>query len=211
MRRRRSRIPLATPPVPDPTATSRRSSSMVWTAVLFEAGLGAAACLVGWMLGRPPWELIEWNLEGIVWGLVATLPMLACYAAAVWLPIRSLRRLSRLVRWLLGPLLEGGGWPRLALISAAAGFGEELLFRGLVQNLGQRWLGTLGGLTLASVLFGLVHPLTRLYVVVAAVIGFYLGWLWLATENLLVPIIAHGLYDLVVLLAIKPRSVAGRE
>jgi membrane protease YdiL (CAAX protease family) len=83
--------------------------------------------------------------------------------------------------------------------------GEELLFRGVVQNISQEWLGPLGGLALASVLFGLVHPLTRAYFVAASVIGVYLGWLWLATDNLLVPIIAHGLYDFVILMVIRLR------
>ncbi len=150
--------------------------------------------------------MIEWNAAGLAWGVAATAPMLAGYWMCVWLPIRPLRRLARLVRWLLRPLLEGSRWPELLLISAAAGLGEELLFRGLVQNLGQAWLGTLWGLALASLLFGLAHPLTRWYIAIAALIGLYLGWLWLATGNLLAPIVAHGLYDFVVLLVMaRPR------
>ena len=33
----------------------------------------------------------------------------------------------------------------------------------------------------------------------AAVVGIYLGLLWLATGNLLVPIVTHGVYDFAAL------------
>ena len=34
----------------------------------------------------------------------------------------------------------------------------------------------------------------------AGLIGLYLGWLWLAVGNLLVPIVVHALYDFVALM-----------
>ena len=34
---------------------------------------------------------------------------------------------------------------------------------------------------------------------IAGLIGLYLGWLWMATGNLLVPIVTHTVYDFVVL------------
>ena len=57
-------------------------------------------------------------------------------------------------------------------------------------------------LLLASLLFGLAHAITRTYVVLATVFGIYLGWLWTASGNLLVPIVAHALYDFVALSAL---------
>jgi uncharacterized protein len=36
----------------------------------------------------------------------------------------------------------------------------------------------------------------------AALMGAYLGWLWLLTGNLLTPIIAHAVYDLAALLVL---------
>jgi membrane protease YdiL (CAAX protease family) len=38
-----------------------------------------------------------------------------------------------------------------------------------------------------------------MYLVLAGLIGLYLGGIWLATGNLLVPIIAHAMYDFVAL------------
>ena len=52
----------------------------------------------------------------------------------------------------------------------------------------------------ASLLFGLMHPITRLYALLCVVIGLYRGWIWILTGNLLVPIVAHGAYDVFALI-----------
>ena len=69
----------------------------------------------------------------------------------------------------------------LALISLLAGLGEELLFRGLIQDGLVGWLGPWPALVLTSVLFGLMHPITPGYAVLATLAGAYLGWVYLAT------------------------------
>ena len=101
----------------------------------------------------------------------------------------------------------------LALIALLAGLGEEMLFRGILQPALGRWLGPWPGLVLASVLFGLLHPITGTYVVLAALIGAYLGYLFDLRQNLLVVIVAHALYDFVVLACLvrqTPGSETGR-
>jgi uncharacterized protein len=71
-----------------------------------------------------------------------------------------------------------------------------VLFRGVVQTLLHQWTGSeWTSLLLAGLLFGLLHAITRTYVVLATLVGVYLGWLWLATGNLLAPITAHAVYD----------------
>jgi membrane protease YdiL (CAAX protease family) len=115
-------------------------------------------------------------------------------------PIGPLKELAELVRRVIVPLFAETPVWELLVISAAAGWGEELLFRGLLQTLVSDWTGHAWlGLLVASLLFGLVHPMSVTYFVVATLIGFYLGWLLLATDNLLVPMIAHGAYDFVAL------------
>ena len=52
---------------------------------------------------------------------------------------------------------------------------------------------------MASLLFGIAHAITPAYLVLAALIGEYLGGLWLWTGNLLAPIIAHAGYDFIAL------------
>jgi hypothetical protein len=60
---------------------------------------------------------------------------------------------------------------------------------------------------IAALLFGAAHWLTMSYAVFAALIGVYLGILFLVTENLLAPAVTHALYDIValsVLVRLKP-------
>ena len=52
---------------------------------------------------------------------------------------------------------------------------------------------------ISATLFGLAHFLSATYAVIAALVGAYLGWLHLVSGNLLVPIVAHAVYDLVAL------------
>ena len=87
----------------------------------------------------------------------------------------------------------------LAVLALLAGAGEELLFRGVLQAILDRWWGPSVGLLVASALFGALHALTPTYAVLAALAGLYLGGVWLLTGNLLVVIIAHGLYDFIAL------------
>ena len=54
----------------------------------------------------------------------------------------------------------------------------------------------------ATLLFGIVHSVTPLYAVIAALIGAYLGALQLATSNLWPPVLAHALYDFVAFVAV---------
>jgi len=64
------------------------------------------------------------------------------------------------------------------------------------------------GWILASVLFGVVHSITPTYAVVAALVGAYLGWLWLWRDNLLAPIVTHAVYDFVALAYLTRRRAA---
>ena len=63
------------------------------------------------------------------------------------------------------------------------------------------------GLGLASVFFGLVHPISFTYMVIVAILGLYLGTVWILSGNLLTVMITHALYDfaaLAYLLRIRP-------
>ena len=83
----------------------------------------------------------------------------------------------------------------IVVISALAGFAEELLFRGIVQ--------AKFGIVWASVIFGILHCLSPAYFVIATIMGFYLGFLSDYYQSLLVPIQLHFLYDLGVLVCLK--------
>jgi membrane protease YdiL (CAAX protease family) len=103
------------------------------------------------------------------------------------------------------PLFGDCGVGDLALIALLAGLGEELLFRGLLQGALALWLEPWAAVALTGVLFGLMHPITPAYFVLATLAGVYLGWAALAGGNLLVPVVAHAVYDFVALLYLLRR------
>lgn len=71
---------------------------------------------------------------------------------------------------------------------------EELLFRGyLLQAWARKW-GLRIGVLLSSVLFGALHPDT----LAAAFTGFCLAILYLKTQSLWAPIVAHSIFNLAV-------------
>ncbi len=169
------------------------------------------ALAIGWFLARPPLEEISWTPAAAGQGIVATVPMVVLLIFIVRWPIGPLRSLLELVERQLVPSLRDCQLLDLALISLAAGVGEELMFRGVLQNwlaqaTGSPWLAVL----VAAAVFGAAHPISLTYAVVAALIGIYLGWLFVASGNLLTPIIAHAAYDfvaLVVLLRVRSPTV----
>ena len=78
---------------------------------------------------------------------------------------------------------------------------EELLFRGLLQNLLSRAIGNdSAGWVAASVLFGFSH-ITNLhfpnwrYVLLASIAGLFYGWTWRKTGSIFASAIVHGSVD----------------
>lgn len=168
---------------------------------LFPGAGGAAA----------DWSSLAPIGNGLLYGCLAAVPMLLVIEIIrrlPWEPVRALERLTDdgMIRALLRLNRS-----EMIVISICAGVGEELLFRGwLMYWLIDGWnaLGDQGvspqfamiaGLIGSSVAFGLVHPITKLYVAIAAVMGLYFGALVLLTGNLLIPIVAHAAYDAVQL------------
>jgi membrane protease YdiL (CAAX protease family) len=106
----------------------------------------------------------------------------------------------RTIEDLLIPVMRPLTVPDFVVISLLAGAGEEGVFRGILQGYLSGVMGEVPALIAAAALFGLLHFITPLYAVLATLMGLYLGWLFLATGNLVVPMIVHALYDLAALL-----------
>jgi membrane protease YdiL (CAAX protease family) len=138
-----------------------------------------------------------------VGGALSAIPMLAGLVVLVRVPWRPFVELLRVVDESVAPLFRGVRLGELAVIAGLAGLGEEMLFRGVIQRALAGWIGGPSGLWIAlgvtAVLFGLGHAITRMYFAIAALMGLYLGGLLLATNNLLVPITAHAVYDFLAL------------
>lgn len=94
-------------------------------------------------------------------------------------------------------------WPTLVTLSILAGFGEELLFRGVVQGWLTERFGAVIALATAATLFGLVHFLSFAYFVIATFLGVVLGLAYFWSESLLLTMVWHGVYDLVALYCLR--------
>jgi hypothetical protein len=174
------------------------------SAAIFEGSLAVVAVGLGWLVGQPPLQTLRLDPYHAALGVAAALPPLVLFWLCLRCPLRPFARITRLLDEMVLPLFRDCGLGELAVIAALAGIGEETLFRGVIQAaVAQHIGGPPGvwlGLLVAAVLFGLLHPVTPTYAVMAGVIGLYLGWLWLVWGNLLLPIITHGVYDFVALL-----------
>ncbi len=179
--------------------TPSGTRSFLRTAIVFEGGLVLVALGLGWLFRIPPFGTLQVTMRDVAWGALATLPPLIALAALLRSPSPRLGRMVEQVELLVGPLFEGAPLWALGLVSILAGVGEESLFRGVLQPGLASVAGPWVALVAVSALFGLVHFVTATYAFLAGLIGLYLGWLFMASGNLLVPIVVHALYDLVAL------------
>jgi membrane protease YdiL (CAAX protease family) len=197
----------------DPDLLAEQSPDDVFVAaVVFELALGLLALILGWTLGPDAREMIPepvaesvWPvISGLFYGCLAAIPVLIVIEIVRRIPCEPVRALERLSDDGMFQTLLRLSPLELILISICAGVGEELLFRGWMLY----WLAGFepGGaapstfefgaaLVASSIAFGLVHPITKLYVFLAAMMGLYFGALLLWTGNLLIPIAAHAAYD----------------
>jgi len=196
--------------------------------VVLLVGLG-----LGWLAGINPWLGCRVTPVSIAWGVAATGPLLLAFGVTYTLDWAPLRRIRELLIELLGRPMARCRWYDLVILAVLAGVCEEVLFRGVIQpwmagNDAARPLAIGFGVALvgSNLLFALLHPVTRTYAAVVGLVGMYLGLVGLVdrlpvgTEqagqpNLVVPIIAHGLYDFLAFLVIaresRRRERAGAE
>ena len=196
------------------------------TAILFETALAVIAVILGWAIGPSARAMIPefdqlWPIAtGLAYGVLAAIPVLIFIDLVRRIPVEAVRELERFSDdGMMKTLLELRP-AELIVISICAGVGEELLFRGWLMY----WLAEGAGATpgnphpvalalaliVSSIVFGLFHPITKLYVLLATVIVIYFGALVIFTENLLIPIVAHATYDAVQLI-MASRSESNNE
>jgi membrane protease YdiL (CAAX protease family) len=174
------------------------SGRLVGLALASEAALAAIAIIVARAVGLPiAWgEPVRDSLIGVVaaGGLAVVNHTLLRRAPSTWI-VNGVRAVYHEV---LVPVF--GALPPYAIgvIGVAAGLGEELLFRGVLQPL--------FGWVAASLAFGLAHSGSRdmlPFAAWASIMGAALGGLAMATGGLTAPVVAHGLYDVLALAYIR--------
>lgn len=148
------------------------------------------------------------DTESIQSGVFATLPLfaLAFILDSIEKKVPALQDVSKATQRSVLALLGGARKPLIAIgvsmaLGAAAGLGEEMLFRGILQSELTECFGDIAALTSSSVIFGALHAVTPLYAILASLASLYFGELYLQYHNLAVPIVCHGLYDVGALFA----------
>ena len=176
---------------------SRRA--LLQLAIIFEGGMLLLALLLGLWTDVPVFGELRLGAAGLLWGVGATVPPLLGLA---WLRRSRSRpwvRLRRTLDLVVERLFEQARDIDLLLISLLAGLGEEALFRGWLQPWLGSHLGVVGGLVVASLVFGLAHAVSVAYALLATLMGLWLGGLLLVSGDLFAPMLSHALYDLVAL------------
>ena len=80
---------------------------------------------------------------------------------------------------------------------ALSGFGQEILFRGLIMFSFNRWKGWKVALLVSTVLFGIIHVFSYGITGILAVslIGGLWGWIALKSNNIVGTSVAHSLFN----------------
>lgn len=164
-----------------------------------EALLLVVAWLITHVTGDPLWADFHGSVADAWIGIAAAIPLFTLFLWMLRSSLDPLAGIRRVLDEALRPVLGGWSVLRLAVIALLAGVCEEVLFRSAIQAGLAAWIGPWPALLVASALFGFAHRVTRAYALLAGILGLYLGWLWMQTGNLLVPIVTHAVYDFAAL------------
>ncbi len=169
-------------------------------AALFYAGMALLAVGLGWAFdiniiereGYPTKNLLASAGYGILFGLVIVTISHGLDRYFDWA-----RRLNVDLAGMLGKIT----WGRAFGLAVLSGIGEELLFRGFFQNGIEVWTGSVVvSIAIAGLVFGAVHigPNPRRFAawtIMAVVLGWMIGVLYVWTGSVVAPIAAHFLIN----------------
>jgi membrane protease YdiL (CAAX protease family) len=155
-------------------------------------------------VGIDPFANLYFSETAIAYGVMGTGPLLLLLLSLEQMRGDALVKIKNLLLDTLGPGLHRYHWTDLLMLSAIAGISEEILFRGVIQPWMENAWGMTIGLIGSNIIFGLVHAVTPLYAVLAALVGIYLGLSldYGGERNLLTPVVIHSLYDFLAFIAL---------
>lgn len=179
-------------------------SQFLRLATWFEGGLIALAYVLGWLASIDPLAALSADADGLVLGVLGTVPLYLLFALSYRFPIAGMREIKELLIDKLGPLLCHCHWTELLYLGLLAGVSEEILFRGFLQPWFEQDWDWIGGLVFSNMVFALVHWVTPLYGLLAGLTGAYLGWAmdFGGERNLAVPMLIHAIYDFLAFMAV---------
>jgi len=150
---------------------------------------GARPMAFGWRLARP------WRLPGIVLAALCLLYGVSLRIGFLALVARGFQSVGQ------HPLIELAseerqlGWWLLPSVCLLGPLAEEVFFRGFLHVHLRARLGAGGAVAGTALLFGLLHPVSVAYVVIASGLGLVLGYLRERYDSLIPPILAHAVFN----------------
>lgn len=170
-----------------------------------QSALVGIAIVVALLLKTPNYGFgpgISFDNEALCDGVLKTVPLAVSAYLLDFMEKRipALQQVTKATHRTVLALLGGKFKPVTALLVSfalglAAGFGEEMIFRGILQYELQSRTGQTLSLGVSAVIFGLLHAVTPAYAFLATLAGAYFGWIYQVAGNLAVPITTHALYD----------------
>jgi membrane protease YdiL (CAAX protease family) len=204
---------LPEPPPPPPESVHHVWNSiprgdLLLNTIFVEGGLAVLAIVLAWLFGPDLWAALHCSWMDVLWGTLGAIPPLVIILLIDRYPIGPFRQVADISDRILRPLLKNCKWPDYFLLATLAGFCEELLFRGWLQPFLGQYLPLWSSIVIGGFVFGLCHLLTAAYFVIAWLISIYLAMLLVWSDNLLVPMVTHGVYDLIAIFAVMSGSVS---
>lgn len=159
-----------------------------------EGGLLAAAAIAGVLFGAPFWSGAAFHAGALFQGTVAGLLLLGLVLTLLEIPSPFSAAIRRDIEPMMG-VFRAARHRDLLLIAVLAGAGEEAFFRGFLQQAAAGPLGDVMALLIVSALFGLAHCLSPSYALFAGLLSMPFGIMYTYTGNIVVPMVAHAVYD----------------
>ena len=170
-------------------------------ALIFEGGILLLACLLSWYWQHPLFRYLSISAGGLCWGLISSIPLFFLFFIGMELSWKSMKEIRQFMMTQFYPLIKDCSLFELALVSLLAGCGEELFFRGFLQELISNAWGMPAGLIVSSMVFSMMHPVSLMYSIVVFFISLYLGIIFIVSNTLFSVIVCHSVYDFVAMLS----------
>lgn len=168
------------------------------------------ACSLIWAWFFPPDRPVVINTQVLIHGVYATGPLLAFNFGVFIVLARNPKYqiYRKFLEYAVFPLCGALNWWLAIPVALLAGFGEEIFFRLMLYPAIESSLGPLLAAVISSFLFAYMHFIGRAKDFIAIVLlyflfGLYFCYLSHFHAGVGVAIIAHALYDYIVILFVR--------
>jgi len=193
------------------------SDQLFYLCTSFEFALAAVSGALGsWLQVSALGAGFDLSPSTIAAGCLWTLVPVGFNGSMRLLDLRGMRNVHQVSTEFVQRLFVKRSVAQLALFCFAAGFGEELLFRGIVQQQLEQLVGISPAAIAVAVGFGLGHSVTSAYFVLSALSSLIFSLMFVSSgNNIVVPVLAHGIYDFLaisyILFEIAQEKAKGEE